>query len=620
MYLEPGSTLQGGKYEIVKTLGQGGFGITYAAQHRLFDRKVAIKQFFMKDASDALADKFKAKFLKEARILANLEHPNIVRVTDVFEENGTAFYVMDFLPGGSLLDKIKKEGPVSEETAECYVRQVAAALDYIHGMNMVHLDVKPANILLNAKGNAVLIDFGISKHYDSAGEQTSNTPIGMSKGYAPLEQGMDGDVSQFKPSTDIYSLGATLYHLLTGFPPPEASVVNEDGLQQPDLIGNRPWRAIYRAMQPRRKDRPQSIPEFLSLLEDVEEDEGTVILNAPRPQISAPLAPPVQEEAQSSVPMQQPARSSRKGLVVGLAGGFVAAALVVGFLLLPEKKTQENVQAQQEDAFKVEETVSSQTHEETKTVQPREPQAKTKVKETTSAQAGTNTKNETVGKSDKAVETAKALVSAPASAPAPSAATESASVLEPVSSSEPEPVAIPTRGTSGGHEWLDMGLSVKWASCNVGASAPSDPGSYFAWGEVVPKQDFNKGNYSVPSSKMKLSMADDPAAKSWGKGWRMPTPAEVKELMEKCTWTWTSQNGVNGYKVVSKVTGNSLFLPATGQYSGSMLVFESEFGYYWTSSSDYAKTAVTLYFSSGQIHEGAEVRESGSPVRAVYSL
>lgn len=236
-----------------------------------------------------LVEKFRGKFIREAQMIASMDHPGIVRVTDVFEENDTAYYVMENLPGGSLAEKVKKEGPLSEELAEKYIRQVAGALDYIHSLNTVHLDVKPSNILLNAKGEAVLIDFGISKHYDDSGEQTSSTPVGISKGFAPLEQGRDGDVSQFKPSTDIYALGATLYYLLTGLVPPEASIVNEDGLSRVEGISNHMWTSVEAAMQPRRRERPQSVSSFLSLLdiaicdtEASESSETTVLSVNPR--------------------------------------------------------------------------------------------------------------------------------------------------------------------------------------------------------------------------------------------------------------------------------------------------------------------------------------------------
>ena len=287
--LKAGSLLKNGEYRIVRFLGQGGFGITYEAKQVALNRKVAVKEFFMKDCCERSADtsivtvptlsnrvlveKFRRKFIREAQTIAAMDHQNIVRVTDVFEENGTAYYVMDNLPGGSLADKVKKGGPLSEAKAEKYIREVSDALAYIHERKTVHLDVKPSNVLLNAKGDAVLIDFGISKHYDTAGEQTSSTPVGISKGYAPLEQGRDGDVSQFTPATDIYALGATLYYLVSGKVPPEASIVNEDGLERPKVLSDRIWKVVDRSMQPKRKDRPQSIAEFLRLLDVPEQQE-----------------------------------------------------------------------------------------------------------------------------------------------------------------------------------------------------------------------------------------------------------------------------------------------------------------------------------------------------------
>lgn len=306
MQLKTGSTLQNGKYEIIRTLGQGGFGITYLAEQVALKKKVAIKEFFMKDCCERddgtgsvrvgtgsqrnLVKKFRGKFIREAQMIAGLDHPGIVQVTDVFEENDTAYYVMENLPSGSLSEIVKRDGPFSESEALRYVRQVADALAYLHLRNTVHLDVKPSNILLNAKGQAVLIDFGISKHYDDSGEQTSSTPVGISKGFAPLEQGRSGDVSQFKPSTDIYALGATLFFLLTGKTPPEASIVNEDGMERPAGISDGIWTAIETAMRPRRIDRPKSIPEFLGLLPDQEayvevEEDTTIAGTAGQPEV-----------------------------------------------------------------------------------------------------------------------------------------------------------------------------------------------------------------------------------------------------------------------------------------------------------------------------------------------
>lgn len=309
--LKSGSMLQSGKYRIDKMLGQGGFGITYQAMMKgsvsgnlggmSVNVPVAIKEFFIKElclrdpessyvsvpstGSREQTEKYRQKFIKEARNIAALSHPNIVQVVDVFEENGTVYYVMQFLQGGSLRDLIKRDGPLPEDQAVGYTLQIADALGYMHKKkHLCHYDVKPGNILLDGEGKALLIDFGISKNYDEHGNETSNTPVGLSQGYAPLEQ-YQNSLHDFSPVSDIYSLGATLYTLLTGELPPEAAIVNEDGLGDcPQTISPRTWTAIVAAMQPRRKDRPQTMEEFVALLMGpapaVSEEEGTVLVGA----------------------------------------------------------------------------------------------------------------------------------------------------------------------------------------------------------------------------------------------------------------------------------------------------------------------------------------------------
>lgn len=285
--LQENTILQGGKYTIISILGQGGFGITYLGVQSGLDRKVAIKEFFIREmckrddstnhvtlgteGSRETVDMYRQKFLKEARSIAQLNHPNIVRIIDVFEENGTAYYVMEYAEGGSLKDKVKEKGSLSEAVATRYIIQVAEALDYIHQRNMNHLDVKPGNIILNEKDETLLIDFGLSKQYDaSSGSQTSSTPVGISEGYAPMEQYKKGGVSVFSPETDIYALGATFFNLLTGATPPSASDVYEDGIPVKELeskgVSRKAIGVICQAMAGRKKDRLKSAQAFINAL------------------------------------------------------------------------------------------------------------------------------------------------------------------------------------------------------------------------------------------------------------------------------------------------------------------------------------------------------------------
>ena len=286
-YLSSESSLQGGRYRIVSMLGSGGFGITYLGTQTGLERNIVIKEFFMSGyclrdeysnlitvptvSNVEFVERFKDKFLKEARHIAQLKHPNIVNIIDVFEENGTAYYVMDFIEGGSLVEKVQREGSLPENVAKRYILQIADALNYIHQRYMNHLDVKPGNIMLSRNDNAILIDFGLSKQYDSqTGHQTSTTPVGISHGYAPMEQYKEGGVSEFSPETDIYSLGGTLYYLLTGERPPVSQEINEDGLPLDQLKAkNVSWptiSAIINAMKPRRKERTHDINTFIAEL------------------------------------------------------------------------------------------------------------------------------------------------------------------------------------------------------------------------------------------------------------------------------------------------------------------------------------------------------------------
>lgn len=285
--LQENTILQVGKYTIISILGQGGFGITYLGVQSGLDRKVAIKEFFIREmcerddstnhvtlgteGSRETVDMYRQKFLKEARSIAQLNHPNIVRIIDVFEENGTAYYVVEYAEGGSLKDKVKEKGSLSEAVATRYIIQVAEALDYIHQRNMNHLDVKPGNIMLNEKDETLLIDFGLSKQYDaSSGSQTSSTPVGISEGYAPMEQYKKGGVSVFSPETDIYALGATFFNLLTGATPPSASDVYEDGIPVKELeskgVSRKAISVICQAMAGRKKDRLKSAQAFINAL------------------------------------------------------------------------------------------------------------------------------------------------------------------------------------------------------------------------------------------------------------------------------------------------------------------------------------------------------------------
>lgn len=286
--LKPGVCLLNNTFRIEKVLGQGGFGITYLALDTTLERLVAIKEFFPKDYCDReectshvtigtqsaveFVNKLKAKFLKEAKNIAKLNHPGIIKIHTAFEENQTAYYVMDFIEGKNLSTIVKNTGPLSPQDAIRYIKLTGKALEYVHSRNINHFDIKPANILIRESDDIpILIDFGLSKQYDSEGKQTSTTPTGMSHGYAPMEQYSSVGIKEFSPQTDIYSLAATLYYLLSGIVPPHATQLVDEELTFPPDIPISLIKPISKAMSSGRKKRHESVSLFI---EDVEQSSN----------------------------------------------------------------------------------------------------------------------------------------------------------------------------------------------------------------------------------------------------------------------------------------------------------------------------------------------------------
>lgn len=284
MYLPVNTILRGGTYRIIHFISSGGFGCTYEAEHIMLEKRVAIKEFFVKDfcnrdestahvtvgtlSKKGLVDKLRRKFIDEAKALCRLQNSGIVSVQDVFEENGTAYFVMDYVDGKSLSEIVREQGSLPEERAVRYIRQVATALQYVHDNNRLHLDIKPGNIMIDGNDNPVLIDFGASKQYDEEDGENTSTLMGKTPGYAPPEQ-MSNSVVKFLPATDIYALGATLYKLLTGITPLDVNlrISGEELEPLPTNITAATRNAITAAMEINKNKRPQSLNVFIRLLD-----------------------------------------------------------------------------------------------------------------------------------------------------------------------------------------------------------------------------------------------------------------------------------------------------------------------------------------------------------------
>ena len=277
-------TILHGTYKIESYLASGGFGNTYLAKNIEFDETYAIKEFFVKGVCQRDGDSTtisvsnaentnsfeqqREKFKKEARRLRSRSNPQIVKVYDLFEENGTAYYVMDYVDGENLSARLKRtNAPLAESEVRNYLNQILDGLEAIHNEGMFHLDIKPANIMVDSHDVVKLIDFGASKQQSTVGGATMSTGISYTNGYAPSEQ-MAQSYDKFGPWTDFYALGATMYKLLTNQDPPSVSDLSEDETEDKHLalpmpnVSEEMKKLVLWMMQVNRLKRPKNVGEI----------------------------------------------------------------------------------------------------------------------------------------------------------------------------------------------------------------------------------------------------------------------------------------------------------------------------------------------------------------------
>lgn len=294
-------TILHGTYKIESYLSSGGFGNTYLAKNIEFDETYAIKEFFVKGVcqrdgnSTTISvsnaentnsfEQQREKFKKEARRLRSLSNPHIVKVYDLFEENGTAYYVMDYVNGENLSVRLKRtNAPLAESEVRNYLNQILDGLEAIHDEGMFHLDIKPANIMVDSHNVVKLIDFGASKQQSTVGGATMSTGISYTNGYAPSEQ-MAQSYDKFGPWTDFYALGATMYKLLTNQDPPSVSDLSEDETEDKHLalpmpnVSEEMKKLVVWMMQVNRLKRPKNVGEIRRILQQpsvaTSNNEGT---------------------------------------------------------------------------------------------------------------------------------------------------------------------------------------------------------------------------------------------------------------------------------------------------------------------------------------------------------
>lgn len=495
MQLTANTTLQSGKYRIIHVLGQGGFGITYLAEHTMLDKMVAIKEFFPKEYCDRdeasshltigtknsieIMEMLKAKFIKEAKNISKLNHPNIITIHDIFTENDTAYYVMEYVEGRSLSEIVKAEGAMPEERAVSYIRKVADAISYMHSLSMNHLDIKPANIMVRRSDDMpILIDFGLSKQYDASGGQTSTTPIGISHGFAPIEQYRPGGVSTFTPQTDVYALGATLFNLLSGEVP--YSEILEDGLPElPTTVSQRCADAVEHAMEIKKNKRPATVADFM-------EELGAGIQSSDRFDNKPAEKSPEVETAQELPVIPKPSREEQREETM-MIGDFAPKVNI------------------------------------------------------------------------SAVDSSISIANI---------------------------------------EFVDLGLSVKWANMNIGASKTDESGTFF-------------------SKRMDGNLTD---LYQWNtQGAIVPTIQQFEELIMRCKWYWTIMGEGMGYEVVGP-NGNSIRFPTTGdgmEYPGRRL---PTFGLVWTNEAllnEWRDECLMFYFNHSSHYLSQYRTNRTAPIRLV---
>ena len=620
--VELGDKLEDGRrrYRIVRYIKSGGFGNTYEAEDRKFiGRRVAIKELFISEWCSRGEDsasvtisvesnrkafaKLKEQFIKEAIKLNGFIKDGIVRVIDVFESNDTAYYAMDYIDGESLSNRLKSINgkPISETQVRNYLDQILEALEYVHSKGVLHLDIKPANIMADKEGKVTLIDFGASKQIEAVDGKSlsSSSNIAYTRGFAPTEQ-IEGEIDKMGTHTDMYALGATLYNLLTGKLPPSISDI-EDGylLDKPAHVSVNLWNVVKKCLVSNRNKRIKTVAEFRKVLASQpgggerttggndSGDGGTTLRD------------------KKKKPSWSTWLKQHQGNIVKLLGGIIIAGLVAfginrcdgfGGEVAPDPDTTMVV----DSAVAVSDSI-------------------------TAIESSINDTPEEVETDSEAEKARLAEQQRQQEAEEARRKNEAARLAEQQRRQEEEERRRQSQGGISTTKEVDLGLSVNWAGWNVGASSPEGYGSLFAWGETSPKSgDYVKSTYRYHDGSRYIIIGSnisgtqyDAARANWGGSWRLPTKSECDELKNRCTWKWTTYNGVNGMKVTGP-NGNSIFLPAAG-WRYDALGHLGSFGNYWSGSlyeSDSSYAWGLCFDGSGSgVYDG--YREFGRSVRPV---
>ena len=536
-------------------LGKGGFGRVYRAYDREEHEYVAIKM------QSVDPDHPELRLRNEFEKVQQYRHRYIARYKECYTfssiDGEKDVAIMKYYKDGSL-DALIKSKKLDLEVRFVMLRQILEGIAFLHSHGIIHRDLKPQNILIaeyDGTYEPLITDFGISKQLaDGESSAVSNSILGGTYSYASPEQLKETTI---RKNTDLWSFGVIAYQMLTGALPFNCgtfSPTSQEGRQEQ-----------FRQMT------SGVLPEALS---NIPEPWQTLI---------------------------------RECLVVDNTQRLTHVEDCMAILNNQPEDVTVDESTIVETPVEVEVVTEPVKEEE---VKPRIDTPKHK------EQPKPNTPTESALKNGKWLLWLGLLL----------LLVTVGGFVGYMMSGGDEPEPIPTISTAsptiniGGHYAVDLGLSVKWATCNVGATKPEDYGDYYAWGETTTKTSYTYVN----SKTMEKSMGDiggdsryDAATANWGSGWRLPTESEFQELLDNCTWTWTTRDGVNGNEVKSKKNGNSIFLPAAGYYDGDTPNGQGSYGYYLSSTPYGTYRAYSLFFYGVRHEKGWGYRYSGRSVRPV---
>ena len=630
-------------YTLLEELGQGAFATVYKVRHNKLGYIRAVR-VLNKVISQGESDPSYQKFLEECILLLRLgngNHPNIVHIYQPLLKDQHAVVEMDYVDGQNLYSYMDSHGSFVEiDEVMSLLKDIGGALAYCHEdiyeycmdrdvdqlqtdpndgskvliddstkhrliqkYQVVHNDLHPGNIMRKRNGGYILLDFGLAIEGNTV-VRSSRKKNGVPEYKSPEKWRNESHIST---QSDIYSFGVILYTFLAGRPPFMLDSQNQNSFEAEHQLYNahineRPP-AIYTYRkeafemahpgQTYEKDYPDWLEALiLKCLEKKEEDRfqsGRALMafveeNEERWKTTAPVGTVAEEKEAHK---KETVDSSQSGKFV-----------------VESEKTRHSPQS----------PVSSLSDNNVVLIVIIFVLSFFSFLFLLSTCDGCTTDG---GEARDSVDTTEVYTD--------SVAWDS-------------PADYNTVAKENGHAYVDLGLSVKWATCNVGATSPEDYGDYFAWGETKPKSTYtwstykwckdNDDNitkyctdsrYGKVDNKTQLDISDDASRANWGGSWRMPTHDEIKELIENCTWTWTAQNGVKGYDVTSKINDNSIFLPAAGYRYVGDLDCEGIYGYYWSSSINMVtpNRVRCLDFKSGSAEWNYSIRNVGRTIRPV---